>query len=298
MPLPHIKRRCTATCRATQERCKNPAAYGMATCRYHGARKPESVRRGEEHPHFSHGRFAQLTRRKYHEDMRKLHEIQQLVHNSGLSRKPVRHGRPPKDRFFQVPPVSICTLLSSTESSLKEASQVDTKKIMEEMERSRLASPLPSGIYKLVENFGYCNSWCEEVDRIGDYNPKTGYGRFAFRHCTSDSWHIWLTGRPTSIVKLIGFNILPAIDALAGDGVPPSKIEEIRRNEVPKIERLIADIDGLPRIHATRERKAIRNDTSVVKEIVVRTRDIVGSVLCQTCDWRPLIDITHVLPKG
>ena len=65
MPLPHIKRRCTATCRATRERCKNPSAYGMATCRYHGARKPNTVLRGEDHPQYLHGKYAQTMRTKY-----------------------------------------------------------------------------------------------------------------------------------------------------------------------------------------------------------------------------------------
>ena len=33
----------------------NPAAYGMRVCRHHGARKPETVRRGASHPQYRHG---------------------------------------------------------------------------------------------------------------------------------------------------------------------------------------------------------------------------------------------------
>ena len=56
MPLPRIKTFCTATCKATGVACLNPAAFGMPVCRYHGARKPESVARGKAHGQFIHGR--------------------------------------------------------------------------------------------------------------------------------------------------------------------------------------------------------------------------------------------------
>lgn len=60
MPLPSVARygakQCTAT-RKTQprQRCSNPSAYGCATCRFHGARQQESIKRGKEHPLYKHG---------------------------------------------------------------------------------------------------------------------------------------------------------------------------------------------------------------------------------------------------
>jgi hypothetical protein len=59
MPLPSVAnghaKQCEAICRSRGDRCKNPAAFGMRTCRYHGARRPETVRRGDQHPNFRHG---------------------------------------------------------------------------------------------------------------------------------------------------------------------------------------------------------------------------------------------------
>jgi hypothetical protein len=59
MPLPSVAnghaKQCDAICRSRGDRCKNPAAFGMRTCRYHGARRPETVRRGDQHPGFRHG---------------------------------------------------------------------------------------------------------------------------------------------------------------------------------------------------------------------------------------------------
>lgn len=55
MPLRNITKFCSAKCRASGVQCGSPASYGMATYRYHGARKPEIVRRGDEHPRYKSG---------------------------------------------------------------------------------------------------------------------------------------------------------------------------------------------------------------------------------------------------
>ena len=60
MPLPNIlsgkTKRCKAKCKArVGEQCRNPAAYGMAVCRYHGARKPKTIMRGANHPQYKNG---------------------------------------------------------------------------------------------------------------------------------------------------------------------------------------------------------------------------------------------------
>ncbi len=59
VPLPNVAsgtaRQCMASNRQTGKRCLNPAAFGMATCRYHGARKRNTVRQGADHPQYRHG---------------------------------------------------------------------------------------------------------------------------------------------------------------------------------------------------------------------------------------------------
>jgi hypothetical protein len=46
MPLPNVASGRTAQCRARSKRslrrCLNPAAFGCKTCRFHGARRPQS----------------------------------------------------------------------------------------------------------------------------------------------------------------------------------------------------------------------------------------------------------------
>ena len=64
MPLPNLvpALQCTAKSKRSGQRCNNLAAYGCKTCRMHGARKPRSIKSGEEHPLYIHGRETQGAR--------------------------------------------------------------------------------------------------------------------------------------------------------------------------------------------------------------------------------------------
>jgi len=96
MPLPHVKRFCAATCRTTGERCKNPAAHGMKTCRYHGARKQGTVRRGEDHPAYKHGQCTNASRVADSEAATRLREIEDFAHRHGILTGTRLAGRKPK----------------------------------------------------------------------------------------------------------------------------------------------------------------------------------------------------------
>lgn len=59
MPLPNISTGTALQCHAKAKhsglRCLSPAAFGMKVCRVHGARRPETIKRGEAHPNFKTG---------------------------------------------------------------------------------------------------------------------------------------------------------------------------------------------------------------------------------------------------
>ena len=59
MPLQSITKyhavQCSVNSKRTGLPCNNPAAYGCKTCRMHGARRHESIKRGNHHPNFVHG---------------------------------------------------------------------------------------------------------------------------------------------------------------------------------------------------------------------------------------------------
>ena len=76
------------------ERCKNPAAYGMPVCRFHGARRPDAVLRGPSHPQYRHGRETLETRRSRVEAMTRIRLLADLGVLGGFLKRRVPGRRP------------------------------------------------------------------------------------------------------------------------------------------------------------------------------------------------------------
>ena len=61
MPLPSVAKygalQCKAKSKQSGVQCKNPAvtSWGMKVCKFHGARRPSSIKRGAAHPGYRHG---------------------------------------------------------------------------------------------------------------------------------------------------------------------------------------------------------------------------------------------------
>lgn len=92
MPLPGVASgtalRCSATCKATRERCKNPAAFGMPVCRYHGARKRDTVKHGASHPQYKHGRQTMRAKARHSEIIADLRKVKALAYALGFIKRP------------------------------------------------------------------------------------------------------------------------------------------------------------------------------------------------------------------
>lgn len=101
MPLPYLTetKRCTAKAKSTQLSCKNPAAHGCKTCRMHGARKPENIRRGANHPQYKHGRETTEAKIDRQAAVKRLHQLCVLGNEIGLFTEKVKlRGRRHKSR--------------------------------------------------------------------------------------------------------------------------------------------------------------------------------------------------------
>jgi hypothetical protein len=96
MPLPNLNARCTAICKARAEQCLNPAAFGCRTCRMHGARKPETIRRGKDHGRYTYGYRTQEAQEAYRQASMRLHEIEVAAFAAGLMTGRRMGGRKPK----------------------------------------------------------------------------------------------------------------------------------------------------------------------------------------------------------
>ena len=88
MPLPNIlsgkTKRCKSKSKTRGDQCRNPAAYGMAVCRYHGARKPETIMRGANHPQHRHGQETLEAKAERHEMAVFFHETENLMAKLGM----------------------------------------------------------------------------------------------------------------------------------------------------------------------------------------------------------------------
>lgn len=99
MPLPsvikHRANQCRAQAKSTKQRCLNPAAYGCRTCRLHGARKRNTIKRGKCHPNYRHGTETIEAKRQRSEGLARLREIEDDLIERGLIRSKRTVGRKP-----------------------------------------------------------------------------------------------------------------------------------------------------------------------------------------------------------
>ena len=88
MPLQSITKyhavKCSANSKRTGLPCNNPAAYGCKTCRMHGARCPESIKRGKDHPNFVHGERSLEGIKRHREVMSRIKMLSKLAKRLGM----------------------------------------------------------------------------------------------------------------------------------------------------------------------------------------------------------------------
>ena len=92
LPLPNLKAQCTAKNRRTGQRCKNPAAFGCKSCRYHGARK---ILSGLQHPSYKAGTRTLEALSNYSQKVAEMDQLERLGHKYGFMAGPKRRGRKP-----------------------------------------------------------------------------------------------------------------------------------------------------------------------------------------------------------
>ena len=104
MPLPYVKSgktlRCTAKCKARGDRCWNPAVtkWGCTTCRYHGAKNPEAIKRGANHPQYKNGQETLEAKAERSQRLGELRELETLSFALGMVSGPKWRGRKPNRR--------------------------------------------------------------------------------------------------------------------------------------------------------------------------------------------------------
>ncbi len=100
MPLPNIINgyayQCTAKAKHTGLRCLNLCAYQMNVCRFHGARKRESILKGKEHPNYKHGWETLEAKSRRSAGLARLRALEELLAASPIINYRRSRGRKPK----------------------------------------------------------------------------------------------------------------------------------------------------------------------------------------------------------
>ena len=88
MPLPSILKHGAKLCSAKSKRtglpCNNPAAFKCRTCRIHGARRSELIKRGKDHPNFVHGERSIEGIKRHREVMGRIKMLTKLAKDLGM----------------------------------------------------------------------------------------------------------------------------------------------------------------------------------------------------------------------
>jgi hypothetical protein len=88
MPLPSITKHNAVKCSANSKRtglpCNNPAAHGCKTCRMHGARRSELIKRGKDHPNYVHGERSIEGIKRHREVMSRIKMLTKLAKDLGM----------------------------------------------------------------------------------------------------------------------------------------------------------------------------------------------------------------------
>ena len=99
MPLPSVRsgaaQQCHAKAKGTGLQCRNPAAYSMPVCRFHGARRAGTIRRGSDHPQWKHGQETLEAKAERSAKLLTLRELEGLMVTSGSLVGPRWRGRKP-----------------------------------------------------------------------------------------------------------------------------------------------------------------------------------------------------------
>jgi len=106
---------------------------------------------------------------------------------------------------------------------------------------ARVRHPLPFGDYKLRECYRRLQQTGLELDKIQKLVSGRG-SKWSLMHCTSEDKHIWLKALPDVIAWRLGYEVLPGLKALSGNGIPQAEIDLA----YPTIERETLEL--LPRL--------------------------------------------------
>lgn len=135
---------------------------------------------------------------------------------------------------------------------------------------SRLAYPLHSGLYKLVESKDRIERVGMEIIRISEVIAKQRHPA-SLMHCTLEDKAYWLREVPFNIAYRVGYEIIPGFRALVGNGVPPIQAEtaaEFVESVIPQYLSLWDELGSSYNRRIAYEYERMRNGHSNAQRVV------------------------------
>ena len=127
---------------------------------------------------------------------------------------------------------------------------------------ARSAHPLHKGVYKLRESKWKLERALRDVTTITRYKTNNWQLPYAMESCMGDEAASWLKAVPTIITRTLGYEILPALRALTGDGLSSQEITRLKSDLKPKVGSLLVDCEWTHHII----RKNIRHEYNNMKK--------------------------------
>lgn len=149
----------------------------------------------------------------------------------------------------------------------------------------RAKYPLTQGWYKLEEARRAAERLQECLTTV-QTRIRTG-GKFGEAEnlgpCMAHERGTYLKGIPGQLAHLIGYDILPAIAALEGDGVPKEEAQRLLRSAETVAQRLLADCEAV-RLHLkggiNHEYDAMKRGESMLLELLDEVKANFGRKAC------------------
>lgn len=156
-----------------------------------------------------------------------------------------------------------------------------------EAQLRRRSYPLEAAVYKLREARHRLSRMMKTIDAIGDLLRQPGSVRSGSALgpcCTTDDKAIWLKGVPDQVAEMLGYDILPAIATLTGDGVPKTDLAVERNIAQATAIQLLKDCEAQRvrlKVGINTEYAAIKSGQSELYDLLVDADHIAQRALEQ-----------------
>jgi len=118
--------------------------------------------------------------------------------------------------------------------------------------------------YKVRESLGNIESAISTVTEIIEFTTSDDCSSppVLLGGCTSEDKGIWLKDLPGNLAHELGYNLIPAIEALSVEGVPPAAIRAFIQSINGCVNQLLADCDAVQAANS----RTIKGEYALMKQ--------------------------------